>query len=215
MTKKLKNMKFSLSAMTAMVLAATTIAAAAPLYRDLYVGTSGLDVGSLQTFLAADPTIYPQGRVTNYFGFLTKSAVSNFQVRNGISAIGRVGPQTRASINAQMVNGNPNIDNISPTVTNLNINVNSNSATLSWNTSEGARAKVYYSNLPLNVYETETDVVVSNGQMVAPDSTYRTVQNISINNLQANTTYYYMIYVTDQGGNVTVSAPSATFRTNN
>lgn len=68
------------------------------LYRELEVGMSGSDVSSLQTFLAKDKTLYPEGKVTGYFGSLTKRAVLNFQRRNGIQAIGRVGPLTLSAI---------------------------------------------------------------------------------------------------------------------
>ena len=60
------------------------ISSADTLYRQLQVGSRGADVSSLQTFLAEDPSVYPQGLVTGYFGFLTKSAVSNFQSNNGM-----------------------------------------------------------------------------------------------------------------------------------
>src|SRR6185436_15994829 len=75
------------------------------LNRELQKGMSGSDVSALQTFLAQDNTIYPQGLVTGYFGPLTFSAVSNFQSRNGIATVGRVGPITLAEINRQMASG--------------------------------------------------------------------------------------------------------------
>ena len=121
--------------MTAMVMAATSLTYAAPLYRDLFVGVSGSDVGTLQTFLKADPTIYPQGKVTNYFGFLTKSAVSNFQARNNISAIGRVGPQTRGVINNQMANGGGSVNaNIlqAPMISSVNVSTNGNNNSVNY-----------------------------------------------------------------------------------
>lgn len=74
------------------------------LYRELEVGMSGPDVSSLQTFLTQDKTLYPEGKVTGYFGSLTKKAVRNFQSRNGIKMIGRVGPLTLTAINAKMNN---------------------------------------------------------------------------------------------------------------
>lgn len=74
------------------------------LYRELQLGMSGSDVSSLQTFLMKDKSLYPQGQVTGYFGSLTKKAVSTFQSRNGIKAIGRVGPATLKAINAQINN---------------------------------------------------------------------------------------------------------------
>lgn len=76
------------------------------LYRELQVGMSGSDVSSLQAFLAKDKSLYPQGQVTGYFGLLTKKAVLNFQSRNGIQVVGRVGPITLKSINAQINNVN-------------------------------------------------------------------------------------------------------------
>lgn len=78
------------------------LAQADTITRQLELGMSGNDVSSVQTFLAKDRTLYPQGLVTGYYGFLTKSAVSNFQVRNGISAVGRIGPSTLPVINMQM-----------------------------------------------------------------------------------------------------------------
>jgi peptidoglycan hydrolase-like protein with peptidoglycan-binding domain len=68
---------------------------------------SGADVSSLQTFLEKYRTIYPQGMVTGYYGNLTKIAVTNFQKRNNILAIGRVGPVTLLALNAQMKSGTP------------------------------------------------------------------------------------------------------------
>lgn len=82
----------------------SSVAYASLLYRELQLGMSGSDVSSLQTFLAKDKTIYPKGQVTGYFGTATKSAVINFQKKNGISAIGRVGPATLKVLNKQMGN---------------------------------------------------------------------------------------------------------------
>ncbi|MFN7088787.1 MAG: peptidoglycan-binding domain-containing protein, partial [Candidatus Paceibacteria bacterium] len=50
-----------------------------------------------------DPTLYPEGLVTGYFGTLTEQAVKNFQCRYNIvcggspleTGWGQVGPQTR------------------------------------------------------------------------------------------------------------------------
>ena len=111
---------------------------AATLTRELQVGSTGQDVSDLQIFLAKDATIYPQGLVTGYFGLLTKAAVSNFQARNGISVVGRVGPITLAAINAQM-----NGDTRSPMIGSLNVTVSSNSATLNWNTNENQYCRIY------------------------------------------------------------------------
>lgn len=69
----------------------------------LVQGSQSGDVTRLQTLLASDPTIYPEGKVTGYFGPLTRKAVQNFQVKYkiaapGVEGYGDVGPMTRAAL---------------------------------------------------------------------------------------------------------------------
>ncbi len=73
---------------------------------NLYQGTSGDEVNSLQTFLKVQGTeIYPEGLVTGYFGPLTRAAVGRFQIKYGIVSdeddpdYGYVGLGTREKIN--------------------------------------------------------------------------------------------------------------------
>lgn len=71
---------------------------------------SGPDVKRLQEFLAEDAAIYPEGKITGYFGPATLKAVQRFQAKYGIAkagdeAYGYVGPATRAKLNALMSNG--------------------------------------------------------------------------------------------------------------
>lgn len=184
---------------------------AATLDRELQVGMSGSDVTALQTFLAQDRTIYPQGLITGYFGFLTKAAVSNFQSRNGISAVGRVGPATLPVINAQMSGGVSNgIDMYAPMISGVNVNTGGNNATVSWSTSEPARGVVYFSTSYLIEYEHPHSVDVS-GSTASTDNNLRTSQSVVLSGLQSNTIYYYLVYVTDASGNVSITLPS-TFR---
>jgi hypothetical protein len=72
---------------------------------------------------------------------------------------------------------------------------------------------VYYSTSPLVTYERENSVDVS-GSTAYTDTNIHTSQNVYLSNLQANSTYYYMIYTTDQNGNVSVTWPQ-TFQTTN
>ncbi len=65
---------------------------------DLSRGSIGADVTKLQTFLAQDKTIYPEGIVNGTFGPATERAVKRFQAKYGISQIGKVGPATREKI---------------------------------------------------------------------------------------------------------------------
>ena len=60
-------------------------------------GQSDPDVTALQKRLAKD-SLY-SGPITGYFGPLTKSAVKAYQKKNGLSAIGVVGPSTRNLLN--------------------------------------------------------------------------------------------------------------------
>ncbi len=184
------------------------------LYRQLQVGMSGSDVSSVQTFLARDVTLYPQGLVTGYFGFLTKAAVSRFQTRNGISPVGRIGPATLPVLNFQMsAAGGVSNSTPAPTIGNVAINVSRNVAVINWNTDELARGVVYYSTSPLGIYERTNSVDVT-GNSVMSDASFRNSQSVSTQALQPNTTYYYLIYTTDQDGNVSVTWPS-TFKTSN
>ncbi len=75
--------------------------------RNLQVGSTGADVKALQQFLnlsastqiAATGAGSP-GMETSTFGPATKKAVTAFQTANGISAVGNVGPMTRAKLNS-------------------------------------------------------------------------------------------------------------------
>ncbi len=205
--------KFSLMTALFLAVAIPAISHADVLTRQLELGMSGADVSSLQTFLARDITLYPQGLVTGYFGFLTKAAVSNFQTRNGIASVGRVGPATLPVLNMQMAGGVVTTGGQAPMITSVNTNSGSNNTVVSWNTNEYAQGLVYYSTSPLVTYENVNSVNVS-GQTAMTDSNNRTSQSVSIQNLQPNTTYYYLVYTTDQDGNVSVTWPS-TFHTSN
>lgn len=187
---------------------------AATLYRQLEVGMRGSDVSDLQTFLALDNTIYPQGLVTGYFGFLTKAAVSNFQVRNGISSVGRVGPITMAAINAQMNGGGDVSDRYAPVINSLNLNVSNTSATFNWNTNENASAIIYYNTVPIQMIEgSPTSAVTISGSSFLVNSNLQSTHSATLTGLQTNTTYYYVVYVRDGSGNENITWPS-TFQTN-
>ncbi|TSC90807.1 MAG: hypothetical protein G01um10142_241 [Parcubacteria group bacterium Gr01-1014_2] len=66
--------------------------------RNLSVGSQGEDVRQLQDFLIKEE-VYPEARITGYFGPLTKNAVIRFQQKYAISPqIGYVGLKTRTKI---------------------------------------------------------------------------------------------------------------------
>lgn len=62
-------------------------------------GSNGEDVRILQKLLATDPSLYPEGLVTGFFGPLTELAVKRLQAKLKIEQAGVVGPQTLARIN--------------------------------------------------------------------------------------------------------------------
>jgi peptidoglycan hydrolase-like protein with peptidoglycan-binding domain len=69
------------------------------LARSLSMGSRGSDVSDLQTSLSQDSSIYPEGKITGFFGPATAAAVMRLQEHLGVasssSATGTVGPKTR------------------------------------------------------------------------------------------------------------------------
>lgn len=216
--------KLNFNTITATALAFSVVlipsfASAEMLYRQLEVGSRGADVSSLQTFLSADASIYPSGLVTGYFGSLTKGGVVRFQARNGISQVGRVGPQTLAVINSQMggVSNNSPFIEAAPGFTGLSaVSVNGLTAQVTVSTNVATRATLYYSQSPVVAFETLSTspiTVTVGGDAVNSNLNLQTSHTIATPTLLPNTTYYAMIVVTDMNGVVSViNVPS--FRTN-
>lgn len=196
----------------ASVLLIASFASADMLTRQLEIGMTGSDVSSLQTFLARDNTIYPQGLVTGYFGSLTKSAVSNFQARNGIATVGRVGPITLAAINLQMGAGTSGTDASAPIISGSTISVGTSSARVRWNTNELATGRVYYSTTWLTLTESGPNDINVNGNVAMVNNDMRNSHDVTVAGLTSNTTYYYVIYSKDMWGNGQITWPS-TFKT--
>lgn len=78
---------------------ATDIKETFSLIKDLRQGMTGAEVSALQAALAADPSIYPEGKITGYYGALTVKAVKRFQAKHGIEQVGNVGPKTLKKLN--------------------------------------------------------------------------------------------------------------------
>ncbi len=204
-----KKIGAGLALAAAIAITAPSFASAAVLYRSLDVGSTGSDVTALQSFLAQDVNLYPSGRVTGYYGTLTRAAVTNFQVRNGISAVGRVGPITLAALNAQMDGGvTYGADVSAPIISRPSVTANNSSMTIAWNTDEAARGIVYYSTSPIVVNENMGMISPVGAMSASSDSNYKTSQNVVITNLTRDTSYYYMIMSTDATGNVNVTWPA-------
>lgn len=84
--------------------AATTPSTSSSIFlKNLSFGMSSKDVRRLQTLLASDKDVYPEGTISGYYGSLTKKAVRRFQVKYGVATpsdlgYGNVGPKTRAKL---------------------------------------------------------------------------------------------------------------------
>jgi len=84
------------------------------LTKNLREGMTDEEVKVLQELLAADPTIYPEGLVTGYFGPLTTKALKRFQEKHGIEAVGEVGPKTLVKLNEEVSKGAWKAGNLPP-----------------------------------------------------------------------------------------------------
>ncbi len=207
---------------------ATNVFAYSTINSQLDFGETNADVTSLQTFFKDNSSIYPEGLVTGYFGSLSRSAVERFQTQKNIvssgsaatTGYGRVGPSTRDAINELISAGgwtNLSSDMTGPSIFNLTKYTGSNTVTFTWNTDELASAKVFYNTSPVTMSEGDINSVgfgATSGYTATNDSLARQSQQIIINNLNANTRYYYVIVATDLKGNVSVWNPNTTFTTN-
>ena len=215
---KKSNIVLRTTAVLLLILAIVPSIVSAALTRELQFGSRGADVSELQTFLAEDITVYPQGRVTGYFGPLTVAAVRRFQAKNGISQVGRVGPQTMAVINAQM-GGGVITGGMSPSFTTIpQVGMSGNVASVSISTNVPTRATLYYSTSPLALYENVTAnpvTVTVGGTAVNTNTNLMTSHLIGTLPLLSNTTYYYTVVVMDLNGMVSLTYPRSTFRTGN
>ena len=170
---------------------------AAMLTQQLDLGDSNSSVTSLQTYLSANSSYYPEGIISGYFGSLTAAAVSRFQSANGLSVVGRVGPQTLTLINSLMGGGSTgggNTGDVSaPVILPETVSAGTNAVTISWATSEAAKSRVMYGTTWPFLYATAPSVSTNS---------YNATASITITGLQSNTTYYYVRESIDGSGNV-------------
>jgi len=218
-----------ISSATAMVLFAVVMllgiqSASAAITSQLDLSDRGPEVTELQTYLATNASIYPEGLVTGYFGQLTKAAVERFQTTQGIvsqgtpvtTGYGRVGPLTMARINSLLGSGGGQASwDASPTLSNPSVQHTNTTATLTWTTNEPTQGQVYWSSTPLQYNEAigpRQQPYVS-GNLALDDGGLQTSHTVTVSNLQTNTTYYYLVRSIDNVGNMSMAWPSS-FHTN-
>lgn len=193
--------RFSTMAITGVVALATLLglpflAEAATYTRQIDLGMTGADVTSLQQFLATDSTIYPEASVTGYYGALTAAAVGRYQAKNGLASVGRVGPATLALLNGTS-GGDVSLgygDVSAPVLQTEAVVASRTSVTMNWYTNEPAFAHV--------MYGTYWPFLFANAPSVSGLGGASTYQSVTINDLNPNSTYYYVLQSTDATGNV-------------
>jgi len=173
-------------------------------------GDSGTQVAELQTFLAANPAVYPEGLITGYYGPLTTAAVQRFQCANGIvcsgapetTGYGRVGPLTLAAVSGT---GGPDMGDVSaPIIYPAAVAVTNNSATISWVTSEAAYSRVMYATGWPFLYASAPSVSAQG---------FTLVPSVALTGLSPNTTYFFVRESMDSTGNAQWTVGEQ-FRTN-
>ena len=201
--------------LSAVLLWAGSASALTMITAHLDFGATGGNVTSLQQFLAADASIYPEGLVTGYFGSLTRAAVQRYQCKQGIvcggsaatTGYGRVGPRTLAAINAS-IGGMVTGDVSAPLASGIVAATTSASATFTWTTNEPARGTIYYSSSPLAVLEGAVGIPAVIGGQAVMESAFGFNHVLSVTGLSANTTYYFASKSEDASGNVQLTWPS-------
>lgn len=89
----------------------------ASLVSTLQQGTTSDQVAVLQALLAADPSIYPEGKISGFFGRLTAQAVKRFQKKHGLEQVGNVGPKTLKKLQEYLKEHPLAFDNATSTAT--------------------------------------------------------------------------------------------------
>lgn len=183
------------------------IANRTPLAGTLGLGSSGNGVTRLQTFLATNPSVYPQGVVSGYYGPLTQTAVNQFQIGYGLPAVGNVGPLTLAKINGLIAAGEaPDVD--APVISAIRVATTPTNATITWTTNQAALGRIHYDTAPIVMLETSTaKTAPATSGTVVSEQNYVNSHSLTIPNLARNTLYYYSLESTDVAGNVSVTLP--------
>ena len=194
-------------------LASTGVASAmSTITSSLDFGATGGNVTSLQQFLAADASVYPEGIVSGYFGSLTRAAVQRYQCKQGIvcggtaasTGYGRVGPRTLAAINAS-IGGVGDVS--APIVSGILSATSSSSATFTWTSNEPARGTVYYSASPLAMLEGAVGVAPVIGGQTMSESAFGYNHVVTVSGLSPNTFYYVATKSDDASGNAQITWP--------
>ncbi|OJI07106.1 MAG: hypothetical protein COX02_00615 [Candidatus Vogelbacteria bacterium CG22_combo_CG10-13_8_21_14_all_37_9] len=100
--KKLSKISISLFILSFLFVAVGVQAQTYVFNSNLTIGSTGLDVVALQTFLESQGNlVMPYGVSKGYFGNLTRNALAKYQASSGITpAVGYFGPISRSKVNS-------------------------------------------------------------------------------------------------------------------
>lgn len=178
----------------------------------LRYGSTGTNVVALQQLLASDRDMYPSGSTDGKFGTNTKNAVIQFQIAYGLNADGAFGRNSMDVANSVMDAGR-GVDVSGPIMNNLSVNTSGRNSYISFNTNEPVKAVVFYDTNSINWNNWDDSVMSLNtpniSGMSVSDNTFGTTKQLSLTNLLANTTYNYVVVVTDQSGNMSTIWPNS------
>jgi hypothetical protein len=106
------------------------------------------------------------------------------------------------------------LDIDAPITTNTSTQMAANNAVINWSANESVHGQVFYDTNRVRIDDGTGNAQLPYVSGTAVQSNFvGSSQSVTIQNLQSNTTYYYVIMSTDASGNVTISLP-ATFKTN-
>ncbi len=177
----------------------------------LRVGSKGESVRALQHIMASSRDIYPSAVVDGSFGRNTKAGVVQFQVAYQLVADGLAGRNTINKINS-VIGVGQGLDINAPLMNNLVVSTVNRNANISFYSNEPVKVTVFYDLNNINWNNWNDGIASLNAPnisgMVNADTTFSTNKQFTISNLSPNSTYHYVVAITDQSGNTTVSWPS-------
>ncbi len=183
--------------------------------RPLSLGMRGNDVRSLQEFLAKDPGVYPEGLATGFFGPQTREAVKKWQQKNGLQAVGIVGPKTIAKIKELGLSATRGP--VQPIITTPETATSTPTIVISDDTTPPTVTLVLSTPAPTNIYvefnPSEEVIAVYEYGLTTKYGSIKEVWNqyfssptgIYLENLTSATTYHIRVKATDRAGNISYS----------
>jgi peptidoglycan hydrolase-like protein with peptidoglycan-binding domain len=154
--------------------------------RVLHIGSSGADVTRLQQFLATDPSTYPSGTASGYFGILTRAAVEAWQIKYGVvssgtevtTGFGMVGPRTAAAI-ASRCSGGALPASKSPVSGQTTVNTNQSTGTISPSPSVSGQVQTPAQPTTANIPTDSVNASINSGTAPLSVTFSGTVSNVA------------------------------------